>query len=572
MGQKTPFSASVRFIYRWNMKNLRTALLLVFAFLLPWATVQAQIAVAEFYLDETDQVANEEPTEVFDQNGYRCAIIKVETTQTGFSFDVGSLGVTKTVQQKGEIWVYVPFGVKHITIGHEHLGILRNYYFPIPIEKARVYIMRLTTGTMRVEVEEAPTQQYVVFKVEPKEAVVEFDGSILEVVDGTAMVRVPFGKYNYRVQAKDYHLDVGRLEVSDTKNKVVKEVRLSPAFGFLALEGGKGADGAAVYVDNAPAGSLPLAPLKLASGRHNVKIARPLYHPFEQTVEIQDGQTLSVQPTWQADFAEVTLKVDGNAEIVVNEEVKGRGQWRGPLKSGQYLVECRLPNHRPSRREISIEAGSDVPPEYTLGAPTPITASLDIVSTPSLAEVYLDGQRVGETPLSLPKQLIGRHEVRLSKAGYADLKEQIELKERDTLLLKRTLSKAAVPAKDASVPADLTFSNGLAQKADADKVFDVVEQSASFPGGTAALSKYVYDHLRYPAIAMEEGVQGRVDVQFVVERDGSVSSVKVVRSVSPALDREAVRVVQSLPRFTPGRQNGQPVRCRYTLPITFRLQ
>ena len=71
---------------------------------------------------------------------------------------------------------------------------------------------------------------------------------------------------------------------------------------------------------------------------------------------------------------------------------------------------------------------------------------------------------------------------------------------------------------------------------------------------------------------MEQGVQGKVVVQFVVERDGSVSSVKVVRSVDPALDKEAVRVVQTLPRFTPGRQNGQPVRYRYTLPITFRLQ
>ncbi|MGV2541757.1 TonB family protein, partial [Bacillus pumilus] len=88
------------------------------------------------------------------------------------------------------------------------------------------------------------------------------------------------------------------------------------------------------------------------------------------------------------------------------------------------------------------------------------------------------------------------------------------------------------------------------------KVFDVVEQMPSFPGGNAALMKYLGDNIKYPVVAQENGVQGRVVVSFVVERDGSITDVKVVRSVDPSLDREAVRVVSTMPKWIPGKQNG----------------
>ena len=88
------------------------------------------------------------------------------------------------------------------------------------------------------------------------------------------------------------------------------------------------------------------------------------------------------------------------------------------------------------------------------------------------------------------------------------------------------------------------------------KVFDVVEQMPSFPGGQAALMKYLNENIKYPVVAQENGVQGRVVVSFVVERDGSITDVNVVRSVDPSLDREAVRVVKGMPHWIPGKQNG----------------
>ena len=104
------------------------------------------------------------------------------------------------------------------------------------------------------------------------------------------------------------------------------------------------------------------------------------------------------------------------------------------------------------------------------------------------------------------------------------------------------------------------------------KVFDVVEQMPSFPGGSDALKQYLSNNVKYPVVAQENGVQGRVVVSFVVERDGSITDVKVVRSVDPSLDREASRVVSSMPKWIPGKQNGSPVRVKYNVPVSFKLQ
>jgi protein TonB len=104
------------------------------------------------------------------------------------------------------------------------------------------------------------------------------------------------------------------------------------------------------------------------------------------------------------------------------------------------------------------------------------------------------------------------------------------------------------------------------------KVCDVVEQMPSFKGGDQALMEYLHKSIHYPAIAEENGIQGRVVCTFVVERDGSITDIKVVRSVDPSLDKEAVRVLKAMPKWIPGKQNGSAVRVKFTLPVTFKLQ
>ena len=104
------------------------------------------------------------------------------------------------------------------------------------------------------------------------------------------------------------------------------------------------------------------------------------------------------------------------------------------------------------------------------------------------------------------------------------------------------------------------------------KVYDIVEQMPSFPGGPAELMKWLSSHVQYPAIAIESCIQGRVIVAFIVEPDGSVSNAKLMRSIDPSIDQEALRVVRQMPKWIPGKQNGAAVRVKYNVPVTFKLQ
>ncbi len=112
----------------------------------------------------------------------------------------------------------------------------------------------------------------------------------------------------------------------------------------------------------------------------------------------------------------------------------------------------------------------------------------------------------------------------------------------------------------------------VVEEEDAEQVFEIVEESTEFPGGKEAMMKWLSDNVKYPEIAQENNIQGRVFVTFVIERDGSPSNVQVARGVDPALDREAVRVVSRMPKWKPGKQRGRPVRQKFTIPVVFRLQ
>ena len=158
-----------------------------------------------------------------------------------------------------------------------------------------------------------------------------------------------------------------------------------------------------------------------------------------------------------------------------------------------------------------------------------------------------------------------------------EVKEEQEIKSQDELQETNTAIGAFdVNGDDDAAGEVLKVKETIAEpeppKVEETKVFDVVEEMPQFPGGSAALFEYLSKNIKYPVVAEENGVQGRVVVTFVVERDGSITDVKVVKSVDPSLDKEAQRVVKSMPHWIPGKQNGSAVRVKYTVPVTFRLQ
>lgn len=155
-----------------------------------------------------------------------------------------------------------------------------------------------------------------------------------------------------------------------------------------------------------------------------------------------------------------------------------------------------------------------------------------------------------------------------------EIKSQDELKQTETAFGQKDNDKGT---DDRNVTRELKTEVVVEEKKPVvvekkEEVFRSVEQMPTFPGGTAALMKYLSTHIQYPTMAQENNIQGKVTVQFVVTKTGEIGEVKVVRSVDKDLDREAVRVCKSLPKFVPGRQNGQPVAVWYTLPVQFKLQ
>ncbi len=125
-----------------------------------------------------------------------------------------------------------------------------------------------------------------------------------------------------------------------------------------------------------------------------------------------------------------------------------------------------------------------------------------------------------------------------------------------------------------SAPVSSGFTTGpiaTGEVSDEEEIFQVVEQMPEFPGGMQKLLEYLGKNIHYPSMAQENGIQGRCIIEFVVNKDGSIVDPKVVKSLDPSCDKEAMRVVKSMPKWKPGLQRGKPVRVRYTVPVSFRL-
>ena len=405
---------------------------ILFLFLIFRLTVLAQsISVSSFKLLDTDLTANTAGTMEMDQNGETAALIKVVTTQTGFSFDGGALGIVKTKQTPGEVWVYIPRGAKKISIKHPQLGVLRDYYFPCAIEAARTYEMVLISGEVRTIVKEKANSQYIVIQVSPANAIIEFDNEILPTTNGYAQKFVKLGTYEYRVQAKDYHTTAGKVTVDDPKHKKVLELILEPAFGWIRIPRHDEYNGAQVFIDNTLIGAIPLNPYKLLSGKHNLKIVKDLYSPSFQSLTIKDNDTTTVTPILNANYSEVSINVENDAEIYVNEVLKGNGTWKGKLEPGIYMIEAKKKGHKSTQKVIEIKPQQNIQ-EFGLIAPSPIFGSVNITSNPSDSEIYIDEAPVGNSPILLPDILIGEHQIKIKHKGYKDCISTVVVRENET--------------------------------------------------------------------------------------------------------------------------------------------
>ncbi|MDE7155796.1 MAG: energy transducer TonB [Muribaculaceae bacterium] len=186
-------------------------------------------------------------------------------------------------------------------------------------------------------------------------------------------------------------------------------------------------------------------------------------------------------------------------------------------------------------------------------------------------------QRVEEQqPEALPEEILNTMKateiaIAADEEVVEEIKSQDEIKESTTALGSTNFDQGT---DDINVVREYKEEVIVEEKAPVDdnQVFQSVEQMPQFPGGEAALLKWIGDHLRYPTMAAENNIQGRVVVSFVVTKTGKIGEVKILRARDPDLDKEAIRVVKSLPDFIPGKMNGQAVNVWYNLPVNFKLQ
>ena len=158
--------------------------------------------------------------------------------------------------------------------------------------------------------------------------------------------------------------------------------------------------------------------------------------------------------------------------------------------------------------------------------------------------------------------------------GVADIiaEEEVTVVEDDVKLDDVEIVSSEDDAASAQVEAYTPPAVVEEEEESSQQIFTVVETMPEFPGGQGALLQYLAKSIKYPVIAQENGIQGRVSCSFVVNKDGSIVDAEVIRGVDPSLDKEALRVINSMPKWSPGKQRGKPVRVKYTVPVTFRLQ
>lgn len=361
---------------------------------------------------------------VTDPNGQTCALIKVETTQTGFGFDTGVIQVVKTEQKIGEVWVYVQPRVKKITIMHQDYEPVRDYYFPTgALKEATVYLLKLRTAGAPVQA--ASTQQhsgFLIINSEPQGAEVWLNNESTGEVTPFRRKLVIGDEVPYRLSLPLYHDEAGMVTVDQPRKEL--QFALRPAFGSVMVTSTP--SGALVFLDEKQVGQTPLTLDRIASGSHSLRLQAPQYAVERRNVSVADGQTANVAVTLAARFAEITVQAPQGAVVTVDGDRKGSGTLSWRQGEGLCNIVVSMAGHRDARRQLEVVAGRAQTVQLT---PQPIYGSASVDSDLMDAEIWIDGKQYGVTPNVVERLLVGSHTLVLKKSGYADLQQQFSVEE-----------------------------------------------------------------------------------------------------------------------------------------------
>lgn len=272
------------------------------------------------------------------------------------------------------------------------------------------------------------------FNFSPVEAVIRLDGELLPAVHGRADAFVDPGIHRYEIECPYYHTVSDSLRMMGSPRDI--DITLKPAFGYLKVTG-QGVRGATVLINGKEVGTAPYNSERLLSGKYTVELVRDLYLPYKKVIRISDGETYEINTSLAADYAHVTFAVGAGAEIYVNDELKGQGQYIDDLRTGKYVVKAHRDGYTTTVDTINITPDM-MDKVFVLQTPTPIYGLLAIRTRPAKAMVWNKDTLLCQTP-RLVRTLIGHYDLKMVKKGKDTVRVSAEVQQRRCLEVKAKL-------------------------------------------------------------------------------------------------------------------------------------
>lgn len=368
------------------MKRFYFLLILI---LIPGTLLSQEFSVKSFYLAETDLTANTQGTMVHDQNGNPCALIKVETTLNGYTFDVGVLGVSEVKRVGGEIWVYIPFGVRKITISHPELGVIRNYAFNTRIDKGRTYILQLNAKVGN-RTYDSRKKQKVILSVSPKTAEVEINGITQQHnQSGKYELSLSLGVHDLLVSNNRYHTIRDQIAVNNPDSTLTVNLELKPTFGWVTFNCN---NDEILYLNDQETETNGNEALLLDSGHYRIVVKKALHESYNRPLEVKDGESYTITPTFKPRYRELEFQVNADAEIWINGAMEGCGVVSRKFEYGRYNVECKLPKHASTNRTVLVDSTTTGP--IILDSPKPLFREINF-HTDEGVDIFINGVKAG---------------------------------------------------------------------------------------------------------------------------------------------------------------------------------
>jgi hypothetical protein len=419
-------------------------------------TIAQYMSVKSFQLLGNDLSALVDYPKI-DQNGHKAALIKVVTTQTGFEFDGGQLGIVAVEQKTAEVWVYVPYKAKNLTIKHPRLGLIRNYAYPIPIEAGRTYELELVSGTIETTVRPAEIEtQWLAINTSPEGANVFIE----EVLAGTTPFtrKLPEGEYIYRIELSRYHPQAGKVTLKG--NKETLSFTMQPRFGNISVTSSPERN-MMIYLNDENTGKKTPATLTdILSGDHTIKLMDEWYQPQAKRITVLDNQTVMADFSMEPAFATISITTIPAAAITIDGTRKATGSHSERIRPGIYTLKAELDKHHTEQRQLVVEAGKNQSIELNL---RPQTGHLDITSTPFDATITLNSKNYGTTPNTIKDLLVGNYTLVLEKPNHQTITKTITIDQGKTTEVNENLISTQPKIPESTTTTSVTESEKSAR-------------------------------------------------------------------------------------------------------------